>query len=527
MRLDRHDKLAKSLKLLKNTQTAYWESDKEKIPHYCLKVHAAAPNYMLRSIDNIKAGHSRAVAAHLHWRALQTLLNTPLIDVHKGAFVGIVFGFPEFIEVSCHQRNQHSRTHFFIPLRVSFEYQKQPIEWRRFEIDTSWLLACNEIDLTKSNWIDLRESMSELEDDKAHERAINWVLQTQLKSSQLFSNRNLPVWPLWKEFLCYDEGIACRPSTAGDFQDKALPFTPSPKATLGQSLMDVRNYIADSPSIHYERLARHWLYKLTSKLFFNTKLTEKQRAIVLGYFGMIDRDCNEKQICGLILDASAYPVDVHRAVQFIDALYDEFTADIDGCKRSGELILVILIAIQAAYRKPRWICVNEILDLTSQDWDAASNRLNFQNCPLEVCEGLATVINAFVPVGEKQKRRIFKISRSWINEHLRDLNIKLGYDKDNDPVTIQTFLARPESELGRRGKPLLWRLGSRIQMYQYRQLFPAPQKVMPPATLRQLSNVSLGDKHRLPVADRIIRSLRSRNLPRFGRDLKVFKMNVL
>ena len=80
--------------------------------------------------------------------------------------------------------------------------------------------------------------------------------------------------------------------------------------------MDVRNYITDSSSIHYERLARNWLYKLTTRLFLKTKLTEKQRAIVLGYFGMIDRDCNEKDICGLILDASAYPIDYHRAQQF-------------------------------------------------------------------------------------------------------------------------------------------------------------------------------------------------------------------
>ena len=67
---------------------------------------------------------------------------------------------------------------------MSYEYQKQPIEWRRFEIDTSWLLACNEIDLEKNDWRDPRESISEFEGEKAHERAINWVLQTQLKSSQ-------------------------------------------------------------------------------------------------------------------------------------------------------------------------------------------------------------------------------------------------------------------------------------------------------------------------------------------------------
>ena len=83
MRLDRHDKLAKSLKLLRNTQTKYWESEKEAIPHYCLMVHPTAPNYMLGSIDTIKAGHSRAVAAYIHWRALQTFFQIPLIDVHK------------------------------------------------------------------------------------------------------------------------------------------------------------------------------------------------------------------------------------------------------------------------------------------------------------------------------------------------------------------------------------------------------------------------------------------------------------
>lgn len=318
-----------------------------------------------------------------------------------------------------------------------------------------------------------------------------------------------------------------RPSTANDSLGKALPFRPSPKATLGQSLMDIRNYIADSPSIHYERLARNWLNKLRIRLFFKTKFTEKQCTTILSYFGIIDRDCIERDIDGLILDASPYAIDYHRATLFLNALYNEFSTDTDTSKRPGEIILVILIALQSAYRKPRWIYIDEILNLTSKDWDASSKQLKFKNYSLKVTEGLAAIINVFVPVGKKQERKIFKISRSWINEHLKNLNIKLVYDKDNDPVTIQTFLARPENELGRRGKPLLWRLASRIQCYQYYQLFPAPRKIIPPEASRKLSHVTFRYEQYLTKANRIINGFRKRNLPCLSDNHKVFVLKLL
>lgn len=532
MRLDRHEKLAGLLKLLRSKQKEYWERDKEIIPHYRLVIKPAPPRFMLGSICPMKAFHSRAVAAHVHWRMLQVLLKVSLPDMHKGAFIGNVVGFPEFSKVGDLERGKASGKRYCVPFRVSFEYQKQPFEWTRLGRDTSWLLAYNAIDLENPRWSDPREKLSEFEHVKAPMRASNWVIQTQSDDSCLFINRDQPTSPIWEEFICWHESIAARPVSSEPGKQlhfsSSMPFAPAETEKLGDTILKVRYFIQTNLSKHYDRLARAWLGVLIERLFFKTDLDKGQQATILGYFGIIDQDYIEPKMRGLILDLSSYPISYKRTAQILEVLYEEFLSDVGKKYKSGELLLLILIALQTAYRRPRFFCIREILGLTGAQWKNICKGFKIENRLLNVSAGLTEIIQAFVPMSEKQKRKIFSLSISWINQHLKEINTQLGYDWNNNPVTIQTFLARPYNNLEypHRCKPRLWGIASNVRWCCYHKLFKSFQEAFLMGPLRSVKFSFAISAKKVSFSNLYISSFH-KNFPPMKIEFKAFRMIVL
>lgn len=479
MRFDRHDRLSKAFKKLRTFQKEFWKQEASKYPSYCLDIKPAAPGYQLRCYNHGNAIWCRSVGAYVHWIALQVLLKINYDDAEKGFFVGNVLGFPEITLIG----DQPKKPRLVMPFTVSITYQKHPEEWLRKLIDTSWILGCDEVDLENPTWFDVRENVSEFEIEGSWERATNWSMQTQDKASKLFKNRDQLIAPHWLKFIDEDEAILSKPKCIS--VEKAYvasasdhyPFRPKEKEKLGESLIKIEDFINTTESLHYQRLAKRWQFCLIKALFRDTKLTLRQETIILGYFGIHHPTYSEVEFKALTLELSAYPIDYQRTVKYLDALLAEFLTDEVKYKRSGELLLIILICLQSACRKSRIFSCQDVLDLTSDDWCPRERAFKICGGLLPVSRGLSKVIEVFIPKATKQKRKIFDLSRSWINKHIRKINTILGYDWENDAVSLQTFIFRPPHEwIGHRSQPILWNLASRVRRYQYYNLFPFPGK---------------------------------------------------
>jgi hypothetical protein len=226
----------------------------------------------------------------------------------------------------------------------------------------------------------------------------------------------------------------------------------------------------NTSSLHYQRLAKSWKSFLIKRLFLNTNLSVKQEDLILSFFGIHHPTYIQENFHPLILELSEYPIDYLRAAKYLSFLENEFLSDTNQHQLSGELLLVLLIELQAAHRRPRIISIESILQLTTANWIAKNRELIIQNHTFKLTKGIATLIAAFMPISSKQHRKLFDLSRSWINKKLREINTHLGYDWENDPVTAQTFLTQPHEWLGKRGKPLLWRVASRVQRFYFYML---------------------------------------------------------
>ena len=173
-------------------------------------------------------------------------------------------------------------------------------------------------------------------------------------------------------------------------------------------MIKIEDFINTTESLHYQRLAKRWQFCLIKALFRDTKLTLRQETIILGYFGIHHPTYSEVEFKALTLELSAYPIDYQRTVKYLDALLAEFLTDEVKYKRSGELLLIILICLQSACRKSRIFSCQDVLDLTSDDWCPRERAFKICGGLLPVSRGLSKVIEVFIPVqNRKEKYLIF------------------------------------------------------------------------------------------------------------------------
>lgn len=440
MRLDRHERLAKALKKLRCSQDDFWNEVLNNSARYSLGIRlivseSSSPFPML-CYDVREAEKYRAVAIHVHYLALCGLIDNAYIELEKGFIVENLFGSPEITLLKGQKKSPSCllNSSLVVPFWVSINDSKKRV--KKF-IDMSWILSFNEQDLKSPHCFNLKEKISEFETEGAWERAVNWSWKTQAKTSILFKNRDLPVANLWEKFINENEF-------------SAYPLKPNEKKTIGETLVQVNRFINEASHPSYNKEAKLWLNCLIEALFKDTKLTLKQKDTVLKYFGI-----NHFASKSLILDISAYPIDYQRMVKYLDALYSEFLANPQKNKLSGTLLLIILICLQASHRKERVFSAEDILNLKSDNWQSNDCSFRIGNHILKVSNGLSVLIEVFIPNAKIQNRKLFAISRSWINKRLREINTQLGYDWGKDPVTLQTFIARPTHDwIGNRCQPI-------------------------------------------------------------------------
>lgn len=513
MRLDRHERLAKAFKKLRCCHEVFWNEVLNKSARYSLGIRLivsenSSPFPML-CYDVREAEKYRAVAIHVHYLALCGLIKNTYIELEKGFIVENLFGCPEVTLLKSQKKspswllNRSLVVPFWVSINDSIKRMKK-------FIDMSWILSFNEQDLKSPHCFNVKEKISEFETDGAWERAVNWSWKTQTKASILFKNRDLPVGNLWEQFINENGFIA-------------YPFKPDKKRAIGESLIEVNRFINETSHPHYNKEAKKWLSCLVKALFKDTKLTFKQEAGVLSYFEISHPIYFKKPSKNLILELSAYPIDYQRMVKYLEALYSEFLANSHENKLSGTLLLIILICLQASHRKERVFSAEDILNLRSDDWQSNDCSFRIGNHILKVSHGLSVLIEAFIPNAKIQNRKLFDISRSWINKHLREINTKLSYDWDNDPVTLQTFIARPTHDwIGNRCRPILWNIASKVNRYHLRAKKKAQQSNLD-VFLKKYSFTRKKDTSNM----QIVIIVEPSNFPLQKNAFKAFKMSQL
>lgn len=513
MRLDRHERLAKAFKKLRCCQDNFWKEELNKNPRYSFGIrpivseNLSTPPLLCYNVHD--AAEYRSVVIHVHYLALCGLIENAYTELEKGFNFENLFGCPEITLLKSQRKpSSYLLNHeLFVPFWISVN--DLTVKRNKF-IDMSWILSFNEQDFVIPQCFNLKEEISEFETKGAWERAVNWSKVTQSKTSRLFKNRDLPVGNLWEQFI-NENGFT------------AYPFKPDEKKTIGESLIQVNCFINESSHPYYDKEAKRWLVCLVRSLFKDTKLTFKQEADVLSYFEISHPIYFKKTSKNLILELSAYPIDYQRMVKYLNALYSEFLANPQENKLSGTLLLIILICLQASHRKERAFSAEDILNLRTNDWQSQNCFFKIGNQTLKISYGLSALVEAFIPNAKVQNRKLFAISRSWINKHLREINTKLGYDWDNDPVTLQTFIARPTHDwIGNRCRPILWNVASKVRRYQLRAKKKAQQSNLD-VFFKKYSFTSKKDISNMQIA--IISE--SSNFPLQKNIFKAFKMSQL
>jgi hypothetical protein len=513
LRLDRHERLAKAFKKLRCYQDNFWKKELNTNSRYSFGISPIISENLstppLLCYDIHEAAEYRSVAIHVHYLALCGLIERPYIELEKGFNFENLFGCPEITLLKSQRKpSSYLLNHeLFVPFWVSVN--DVTMKMKKL-IDMSLIFSFNEQDFAISQCFNLKEEISEFETKGAWERAVNWSRITQNKASRLFKNRDLPVGNLWEQFI-NENGFT------------AYPFKTDEKKTIGESLIQVNCFINESSHPYYDKEAKRWLSCLVKALFKDSKLTFKQEADVLSYFEISHPIYFKKTSKNLILELSAYPIDYQRMVKYLNALYSEFLANPQKNKLSGTLLLIILISLQASHRKERVFSAEDVLNLRVNNWQSNDCSFMIGNHILKVSHGLSVLIEAFIPNAKIQNRKLFDISRSWINKHLREINSKLSYDWDNDPVTLQTFIARPTHDwIGNRFRPILWNVASKVNRYHLR----AKRKALhsnPDVFLKKHSFTSKKDTSNMQIA--II--LEPSNFPLQKNAFKAFKMSQL
>lgn len=287
--------------------------------------------------------------------------------------------------------------------------------------------------------------------ETSHERHMRWYRgasdqqehkeQLQFKADQYHQvqeNLKTKALPIYNEWYSHSKDITSKNVTQTDM----YPFAPQKAESINEALLRVKKYIDHNPGQYKKKLAKSFLEFLLKYLLkeVNSMEVKKDYRRHLLSPHAPQEIIEWQDMVPLKINPGRYAISSIKAQKYIKYLIDKFLEDPIHYYSYGETLLFLWCLLAVAHHRRRICSVNEILQLKESSISyVESKRWNGEIIPIvykvmindqkvPISKSLFDMLICLVDQRESDKK-VFRIDRSTIENHLREATLKLGYKR--------------------------------------------------------------------------------------------------